>query len=137
MPAVSSSQWPTGDDSHDATRLQLKDDFQSASRDCSTDELKPIAIGLVPSDFIIREETLNRFFKRDPVHRELITLEVILKVSRRKPMPINHAVILTSQCVGGKNTLMPHRLDSSYVRGLQVKAKEIRCSGGSVIAHNL
>jgi len=60
----------------------LKDHFQSPPRDGSTDELKPIVEGLVPSDFIIREETLHRFFKRDPMYSELITVEVILEVGR-------------------------------------------------------
>ena len=60
----------------------MKDHFHSPPRDGSTDELKPIAKGLVPSDFIIREETLHRFFKRDPMCRKLITLEVILEVGR-------------------------------------------------------
>jgi hypothetical protein len=75
----------------------LKDDFQPTPRDGSTDELKPIAKGFVPSDFIIREKALNRFFERDPMGRQFIMVEVILKVSRRKPMPINHGAIVPSR----------------------------------------
>jgi hypothetical protein len=80
----------------------LKDDFQPTSGDGSTDELKPITKRFVAADFMIREKTFNGFFKRDPVRGELIMVEAILKVSRRKPMPINHGAIVPTLPARGK-----------------------------------
>ena len=75
--------------------FDLKNDFESAPADGSCDQLIPVTIFPVPSDFEVEEKAFDRFFKCHIVRGKLIALEVVFKIGRYEPAPVNHNLSFT------------------------------------------
>jgi len=52
--------------------------------------LIPVSIFLVPSDFEVEEKAFHGFFKCYVVYGKFIALEVIFKIGRSEPAPVDH-----------------------------------------------
>ena len=87
----SCSYWPPRNDADNIACLDLEDDFQRSSCECPPDQLKTISELFIPSNRVITEKTLDRFFEAHTVFRKLVTFKVVFEITGFEAMPINQS----------------------------------------------
>ena len=55
-----------------------------------SNKLEAISVRLVPSHLEVREETFDRLFECHPMNCQFVRFEIVLEISRREPVPIDH-----------------------------------------------
>src|SRR5262249_46924495 len=69
-PSFSYSLWPTCNNAHDFSWLELKNDFQFEAANRPANELIAVPKLLVPPNCVVSEKAFNRFFKGDVMGTE-------------------------------------------------------------------
>ncbi|MEA2327512.1 MAG: hypothetical protein QOE68_2471 [Thermoanaerobaculia bacterium] len=80
---------PTGDDSDNSTRLELKNDLEWAPGNRTSQESKTIVILLIALDPEIGKERFDSFFKCHAVSGEFVVFKVIFEIGRLKRVSPN------------------------------------------------
>jgi len=71
----------------------MEDDLESASAGRATDQLKAVAVRLVPSHLVVGEKALHCFLESHVMGGKFIRFKVILEVRRRETMPVDHDLL--------------------------------------------
>ena len=70
--------------------FELKNDLKPSASDRRSNKLEAIGVRLVPSHLEVREETFDCLFECHPMNCQLVRFEIVLEISRREPVPIDH-----------------------------------------------
>ena len=82
--------------SDDVPRLELENNLELASSECSSNQLVAITVSFVPVDFEVGEETFHGLLESDVMSAELVLLKIVFEVGGGKLMPIDHSRILST-----------------------------------------
>jgi hypothetical protein len=71
------SNIPSGDETHDASWFELKDNFESASAECAPEQLVSVVVRFVSTHLKIGKETFYRLVKINSVRAEFIAFKIV------------------------------------------------------------